>query len=100
MEITTSKQFAIDAKDLLKGAAVAGATAGMAIAGKVLELWLDSPSFSIKDISYALVLKAAFAGFAGYLAKNFFTPSKIIIKPSPPETIKEVEDKIENTKIE
>ncbi len=94
MHITTSKQFALDARDFLKAATVAGATAGMAVVGKTLELWLESPSFSIKDISYQMILKAAFAGFAGYLAKNFFSPSKVVAKVQPPETLAEVEEKI------
>ncbi len=80
MKTKTSNKFAIDARDLLKGAAVAGLTAGTAIAGNALELWLNSPSFSIKDIGYAMILKSAFAGFVGYLLKNFLTPSKIIFK--------------------
>jgi len=78
--ITTSKKFAINLYDVLKAAATAGLTAGIAIVGQTLEAWTESPSFSFKDISLALALKAAFGAFAGYLIKNFLSPSKVIIK--------------------
>lgn len=98
MKITTSKQFALDARDLLKAAAVAGFTAGAAMVGHVLELWLSTDSFSLKDISYQIVLKSAFVAFVGYLSKNFMSPSKVIAKVQPPETLEEVKDKVEDSK--
>lgn len=96
MKITTSKQFALDARDLLKGAIVAGFTAGAAIIGHVIELWSTSDSLSVSDINYQMIIKSAFVGFIGYLSKNFLSPSQVVAKVQPPETIEEVQHKVED----
>ena len=96
MQIITSKQFNLDWRDLLKGAVVAAFTAGATALGNVIDVWYNSDSLSIYNINYQIVFKTMIVVFVGYLAKNFVSPSKVITKVQPPETVEEVADKIKD----
>lgn len=86
MKITTSKKFSINWQDVLKGLVIAVVTGIIATCGQVFESWLNSPTFTIDRVSIVLVLKAAIGAGAAYLFKNFFSPSKTIIKNEDPKT--------------
>lgn len=83
IEIQTSKQYAINWRDVLKGAAVAALTVLVATIGQIGEQYLDSivngTVFILDKVSLVLSLKAAFGVFVAYLIKNFVTPSQTIV---------------------
>lgn len=87
MKITTSKIFTLNRLDFLKGLLTAIITGVIATCGQIFEEWLkDGSSFTIEKVSFILVLKAAFGAGSAYLLKNFFSPSKTIIKESNSDT--------------
>jgi len=71
--VATSKQFAVNFKDIAKGLIVAALTPVVFIVQASLEA--GSMTFNFKQIAMAAV-----AGFVGYLIKNFFTPAQTIVK--------------------
>lgn len=89
MKIITSKQFSLDYRDLLKGSLMAGLTSGFTIVQQLI----DSGNFDKIDWKHTVM--AAVGGFIGYLAKNFFTPSKVVAKVQSPENLEVIKDKVE-----
>lgn len=73
MKITTSKIFSLDWLDAAKGLLMAALAAGFMTAQELLDKGVDI-------FDWHLVGKAAVSGFLGYLIKNFFSPSKVVIK--------------------
>lgn len=71
--VTTSKQFSLNIKDVLKGIVVAILTPVIV----VIQSSLDAGSLSF---NWQQIGMAAVAGFVAYLAKNFFTPAQTIVK--------------------
>ena len=68
----TSKQFTLDARDLVKGLVVAGITAALTAVETAFD---ENQNFNWKK----LVVAAAIGG-AAYLIKNWLAPSQIVIK--------------------
>lgn len=77
-KVITSKKFHVDLRDLVHSLIVAGVTAALGTGGQMIEVWLNSPSFSLDKVSVVLTLKAAIAGAGGYLIKKFVTPAQSI----------------------
>ena len=75
-QITTSKKFSINWLDIGKALLIAAITPVLVI----VQSELDSGKMpSLKSIGMA-----AIAGACAYLIKNFFSPSKIVIKNEEP----------------
>jgi len=76
----TSKKYTINWLDIGKGLIVAMITATSATVLQMIEVWLNSPTFTIDKVSLMLTVKTAIVAGLGYLIKNFFTPAQIIKK--------------------
>ncbi|MES2382482.1 MAG: hypothetical protein V4538_15650 [Bacteroidota bacterium] len=72
-QIKTSKQFAINWLDIAKASLMAALT-------PMLVLIQNSLDAGIFVFNWKALTMAAIGGFVAYLLKNFFTPSKIILK--------------------
>jgi D-arabinose 1-dehydrogenase-like Zn-dependent alcohol dehydrogenase len=78
-EITTSKQFTVNVRDIIKGvlvAAISAAASAAYTALTVIPVHIDWKQMGIVGITAGL----------GYIIKNFFTPAQTVItgKPQPP----------------
>lgn len=71
-QVTTSKKYRIDWRDVGKGLIVAIGTAVFAS----LQTAFDSNTL---EFNWRFVIGSAIAAAAAYLGKNFFEPSKIVI---------------------
>lgn len=76
--VTTSKQYTINYRDVLKGLLVSGVTGALTVAEQALTT--TPVVFSWKSIGLA-----ALAAGVAYLLKNLFTPSQTVIKSDPPD---------------
>ncbi len=76
---TTSEQFSLNWKDILKGGLVAVLSAVLTVVYTTVQA--DSLSFDWKAIGITAATTAL-----SYLLKNFFTPSATVIKVQPPVT--------------
>lgn len=81
MNITTSKIGTVNLLDIAKGFIVAALTAAL----MALQVVLDNGT--IDAVNWKPLLMAAISGGVGYLLKNLFSQSKIIIKDTENETI-------------
>jgi len=81
---TTSNQFSVSAKDIIKGLIVAVITPVFTII--IASLNAGSLTFDWKAIG----ITALTAGLA-YIVKNFFTPSAIVVD-APPSQVKAVKE--------
>lgn len=68
----TSKRFALNTRDILKGLLMAMLASGLF----VLQQGLDSGNW---NFNWKQVLMAAGSGGAAYLLKNYFSPTKTVI---------------------
>ena len=71
-EITTSKQFTINWRDIAKGVL-------MAVLTPVIVIVQNSVAAGSLSFDKNNIVMAAVAGFVGYLVKNFFTPAQTVI---------------------
>lgn len=78
--VTTSKQYTINYRDVLKGLLVSGVTGALTVAEQALTT--TPVVFSWKAIGLA-----ALAAGVAYLLKNLFTPSQTVIKAGPPPDV-------------
>jgi len=76
-EVVTSKQFTVNWRDILKGLL-------MAVIGAALSPVLESLEVGNWVIDWKHVAAGAITAGVAYLMKNFFTPSKTVIKLDPP----------------
>lgn len=74
--VTTSKQFSLNIKDLIKGLI-------MAAIAPVFAIILQSINAGILTFDWKIIGAAALVGIMSYLSKNFFTPAQIVIKDAP-----------------
>lgn len=77
---TTSKQFSLNLSDWWKGLL-------MAILVPVIAVISDSISRGSLNFDWHLILVSAIGGLLAYLTKNWLTPSAIVIKNAPSETV-------------
>jgi hypothetical protein len=80
---TTSKQFRLNLSDWWKGLI-------MAVLVPVVGVISDSIDSGELVFDWRLIWKLAVGGLLGYLVKNLFTPSQVVIKN--PELAKEVKE--------
>lgn len=74
MKIKTSKKFRIDLLDFLKSLIIAGLSGCAMIAQQLID------TDSLDKVNWKAVLMAFVGGCLSYLIKNFFTPTRTIIK--------------------
>lgn len=74
MSLTTSKQFSLNIRDFLLSLAVA------ALSGPIMIL-LTSLQAGRFNIDWTQLWQLAVSSAAGYLLKNWLTPSQTVIKP-------------------
>ncbi len=72
-QVITSKKFALNWLDIAKASIMAALTPVIVL----IQQSIDAGNFVFH---WKALMMAAIGGFAGYLLKNFFTPSKIILK--------------------
>lgn len=89
MKIITSKQFALDYRDIIKGTLVAALSA----VGTVVENILSRGNFD--DIKLRPIISAFFIGGFAYLIKNFCSPAKITVKADAPYDVVKKEYSVE-----
>jgi hypothetical protein len=77
--ITTSKQYSLNYRDVLKGLLVSGVTGALTVAEQALT---TTPVV----VSWKAIGLAALAAGVAYLLKNLFTPSQTIVKNDAPST--------------
>lgn len=82
---TTSQQFSLNLSDWWKGLI-------MAVLTPVFAIILDSLNAGQLQFNWKIIGGAALAGLVAYLAKNFFTPSAIVVKDVPKETVQAVKE--------
>lgn len=80
---TTSKQFSLNWNDIWKGIK-------MAVILPVLTTIYTSLEAGKLDFDWKTIGMTAILGFIGYLIKNFFTPSEIVVKNAPKEVVEDV----------
>lgn len=82
---TTSKQFRLNLSDGWKAFIIAVLT-------PVFAIMLSSLNAGSLIFDWHLIATAAGAATIGYITKNFFTPSAIVIKDATPDAIQAVKD--------
>jgi hypothetical protein len=81
---TTSQQFSVNWADAGKGLVVAVITAVLTALLPILE----SGTF---DINWKQILIVGATAGVGYLLKNFFTPTEVVVKKVPDEVLNQVQ---------
>ena len=80
-EVTTSKQFTVNWRDIAKALIVATLTPAVVI----IQASIDT---GVMTFNWKQIGMAAFGGFMAYLIKNFLTPAQTVITGSPlPKTL-------------
>lgn len=74
MATVTSKQFSLNARDFVRGAI-------LAIITPVLAIITNSLDKGELTFNWKLIGVTAISAFIGYLVKNYFTPTRIEVKP-------------------
>lgn len=82
---TTSKQFTLNINDWWKGLI-------MAVGGAVFQIIVDTINSGSLTFDWAAIGKTALGAIIVYLGKNFFTPSSIVVKDAPKETVAAVKE--------
>lgn len=82
--VTSSRQFSLNMRDVLKGLLIAVLTPVMAVIVSSLEA--GSLTFDWKRIGIV-----ALSAFAAYIVKNFLDPAKVVITNPSDQQVKEVE---------
>ena len=86
MKITASSgPYALDLRDVIKGLI-------MAVLVPVLTIIMDSINNGSLTFDWKQIGIAAIGGFVGYLIKNFFTQSQIVVTGAHPTTVEAVKD--------
>ena len=92
--VTTSKQFAIGCKDVVKGLITAFLTAFVTSVYQ----WISNGSFPTGDQFKTAGLIGLSAAMA-YLIKNFFTPAEVVVTGVKNDTVDAVKDGAAEVKI-
>lgn len=82
---TTSKRFTLNLSDGMKAFL-------MAVLTPIFAVMLSSLNAGSLIFDWHLIATSAGASAIGYITKNLFTPSAIVIKDVPPETVQAVKD--------
>lgn len=82
---TTSKRFTLSLSDGQKAFF-------MAVLTPVFAIMLSSLNAGSLIFDWHLIATSAGAATIGYITKNFFTPSAIVVKDAPPETVQAVKE--------
>lgn len=82
--VTTSKQFTLNVKDILRGLL-------MAVILPVLAIVQESISSGSLTFDWKRIGLVAAGAFIAYLIKNFFTPAQIVITDPHPATVEQVQ---------
>lgn len=83
--VTTSKRFTLNLSDWWKGLI-------MAVGGAVFQIIADTIQSGSLIFDWPAIGRAALGALVVYLGKNFFTPSAIVVKDVPKETVDAVKD--------
>lgn len=75
-EVTTSKQFSVNWRDIAKALVIATLTPAVVI----IQASIDA---GVMTFNWKQIMMAAIAGFVGYLIKNFLTPAQTVITGTP-----------------
>jgi hypothetical protein len=82
---TTSQQFSLNLNDWWKGLI-------MAVGGAVFQIIVDTIQLGSLTFDWQRIGMAALGAIVVYLSKNFFTPSAIVVKDVPKETVEAVKE--------
>ncbi len=83
--VVTSKKFNLGARDFLKGMLVAVLT-------PIVPIIYQSIDAKTLVLDWKAISLAALGGLVAYLAKNFLTPSQIVVTDADPTSVKNVSD--------
>lgn len=83
--VTTSNQFTLNSRDVLKGLI-------MAVILPVLTIIQTSVSNGELTFNFKAIAIAAISGFIAYIIKNFLSPAEIVITNPPKETVDAVKE--------
>lgn len=87
---STSTQFSVNLRDIIKGLI-------MAVLVPVVTIILNSINQGELTFNWKQILIVAIGGFLGYIMKNFLTPAQIVITDK--ETVQAVKDGDSQVKI-
>jgi hypothetical protein len=90
--VTTSKQFTLNFRDILKGLAVA-------VILPVLNVIYQSIEAGSFEFDWKRIGLLAAGGLIAYLIKNFLTPAEIVVSNVKSETIEAVKDGVADVKV-
>jgi hypothetical protein len=90
--VTTSKQFTLNFRDILKGLAVA-------VILPVLNVIYQSIEAGSFEFDWKRIGLLAAGGFVAYIIKNFLTPAEIVVSNVKSETIEAVKDGVADVKV-
>jgi len=90
--VTSSKQFTLNARDIVKGLV-------MAVILPVLTIIQTSISAGSLTFDWKLIGLTAAGGFVAYLIKNFLTPAEVVVTGVKNDTIDAIKDGTADMKV-
>jgi len=90
--VTTSKQFTLNFRDVLKGLI-------MAVILPVVNVIYQSIEAGSFEFDWKRIGLLAAGGFIAYIIKNFLTPAEIVMTDVKKETIEAVKDGVAEAKV-
>jgi len=90
--VTTSKQFTLNARDIVKGLM-------MAVILPVLTIIQQSISEGKLTFDWKLIGLTAAGGFVAYIIKNFLSPAEVVMTNVKSDTIDAIKDGAADAKI-
>jgi len=90
--VTTSKQFTLNIRDIVKGLAMAVILPVL----NVIQQSIEAGSFTLDWKRIGLL---AAGGFIAYMIKNFFTPAEVVMTNVKPDTIDAIKDGTAEAKV-
>jgi len=90
--VTTSKQFQINFRDVIKGLA-------LAVILPVLNVIYQSIEAGSFEFDWKRIGLLAAGGLIAYLIKNFFSPAEIVLTDVKKETVEAVQDGVAEAKV-
>ena len=90
--VTTSKQFTLNFRDILKGLAVA-------VILPVLNVIYQSIEAGSFEFDWKRIGLLAAGGLIAYLIKNFLTPAEVVVTGLKKDTVDEIKDGVADVKV-
>lgn len=90
--VTTSRQFTVNLRDIARGLILGIIVAVFPVIQEAVDTWVNGGEFII---NWRLMVDAAWKASTAYIALNFFSNSKLLTVPDKGEDIKDVAKRVE-----